>query len=550
MKTTLEAPCGLSHAMQDHPPVDPMLERVPVPCFLLDEDGTIRSMNRAGAELLREQPESLAGRPFHPFVVEEARAILRSHLSGVFAGEQASCELPLFGDGGGTRWIQLLSRPLNEPGREPACVSSAIEITRVMRAEEQIQCMELGLRRAQLSVQEAGLNRERLEEQLRRAQKMEAIGVLAEGIAHDFNNLLQALYGQIQLLLGRKMDEGPDVKPLREMERITKRAADIVCHLLTFSRKMKPGQHLVEINEIVDRALEPLQRTIPGMITITRNLLPELPAFCADPAQIEQILVHLIQNSCDAILGAGEITVSTGIVQAEELPDRRRTDHRKERYLLIGVKDTGKGMDQETLKRIYEPFFTTKEGGKSTGLGLSRVYGIVKSHNGLIRCESAPGRGTTFLIYLPLDQSCAHPEPAQPKTPLERIAATLNRTILVVDDEEIIREITSEVLRQSGYRVLTAESGEQGLSIYRDNDHVDLVLLDLGMPGIGGEQCLEELLRMDERARVIITSGYSRHKLGQPGLDRIAGFLTKPYEYKTLLKAVREGLESASCRVP
>jgi PAS domain S-box-containing protein len=507
------------------------LERTPVPCFSLDAQGRILSLNGAGAELLGGEPGRLAGRPLHSLVVDDARATLRNHLSEAFCVDHACCEIPISRREGGVRWIQLLSWAGQGEDEEMVCMCSATDITRHKEAEERLE-----------------KEREQVADRLRQVHKMEAIVAMAEGIAYDFNNLLQALYGNVQLLLSRKMDEGPDIKPLREMERITKRAADNVRHLLTCSRKMKDRQQLVDINGVVRRALEQLRPGTSGKVTVSTELRPDLPELCADPHQMEQILVNLVKNSFDSIIGAGAITISTGIVQAEDLPDRRRTDSRKELYILITVKDTGKGMDSETLKRIYEPFFTTKEkgGGTGTGLGLSAVHGIIKSYDGLIRCDSAPGRGTTFSIYLPVERSCTHPEPGPGETTLECIATAPNKTILVVDDEGIIREITSEILRQSGYRVLTAASGEEGLRMYRENEGVNLVLLDLGMPGMGGERCLEELLKLDKGARVIITTGYARHRLCQAKQWRIAGFLAKPYEYKTLLNAVRAGLEGGS----
>jgi PAS domain S-box-containing protein len=515
VETKVDDRCfGQFSGKQENSPFDPLLERIPVPCFSMDAQGAVQSLNQSGAWLLGKGAETVVGQPFASFVADHAKELFLAHLSEAFTGESASCELPLDGADGSILWVLLRSRTGQASSNGMVCVSTAMDIT----------------------------YQKLVEDQLKQAQKTEAIGTLAEGIAYDFNNLLQALYGNVQLLLSRKMDEGPDVKPLREMERITKRAADIVRHLLTFSRKMKPSRQFVDINQIVGYALNLLHRTIPRMISLRTDLRSDLPAFCADPNQMEQILVNLVKNGCDAIRGQGTLVITTGLVRTDELPDRRRTDSKKESHVLISVKDTGCGMDSETLKRIYEPFFTTKEVGKGLGLGLSTVYGIVKAHNGLIRCESAPGKGTTFSIYLPLDQSCALPEPAPPETPLERSAAASNRTILVVDDEEIIREITSEILRQSGYRVLTAESGEEGMRIYREHKEVDLVLLDLGMPGMGGEKCLEELFRIDEKVRVVITTGYAKNRLGQDGQERIAAFLSKPYDYKTLLRTVREGL--------
>jgi nitrogen-specific signal transduction histidine kinase/ActR/RegA family two-component response regulator len=378
-----------------------------------------------------------------------------------------------------------------------------------------------------------------LEDQLLlQAKRLEAIGTLADGVAQDLSTLVQAMHGNVQLLLSRKMDEGPDVRPLRELERITKRVAEIVQHLLTFSRKTRPPLALVDMNVVVGRTMEKLRPTTPGSIAVRTELKSDLPELCADASQMEQVLSNLLKNAFEAMEGEGVITVTTGLANSGELPSRRRTDEKKESYVLLGVRDTGRGMEPELLKRVYEPFFTTKQAGEATGLGLSTVYGIVKSHNGLIRSESTPGKGTSFSVYLPLDQSCSIGDQPRQDTPAERIAGAGNKTVLVVDDEDVIREMTSEILRQSGYRVLNAASGEEALDAYGENA-VDLVLLDLVMPGMGGERCLKELLRIDRSARVIITTGHSGHQLER---SDAVGYLTKPYDHRTLLRAVRDRL--------
>jgi PAS domain S-box-containing protein len=389
---------------------------------------------------------------------------------------------------------------------------------------------------------EAEEERKRLQQQLMQSQKMEAVGTLAGGIAHDFNNLLQAISGHVQLLLLNERREDHDRTALKEIEQAMDRASDLVHRLLTFSRRMEIKFHRVDMNEIVANAIRLLERTIPRMVSIELDLDPQAASIQADPTQMQQVLVNLINNAVDAMPAGGTIRIETGTVLIEHGPTAERLEARPGRSLLLRISDTGNGMDQETLSHIFEPFFTTKEPGKGTGLGLSSVYGIIKGHLGSISSTSTPGTGTVFTVLIP-EEGGACDERSTPAGVLEIQGG--RETILVVDDEEIILNIAEDTLLRFGYTVLRATSGEQALEVVRGGKAVDLVVLDLGMPGMGGERCLQALAKERPTLPVIVSSGYAMHKLArEPKQHGAAAFLGKPYRLEELLKTIRNIVES------
>ncbi|RJR19936.1 MAG: response regulator, partial [Desulfobacteraceae bacterium] len=385
-------------------------------------------------------------------------------------------------------------------------------------------------------------DRSSLEERVRQTQKMESIGTLAGGIAHDFNNLLQAMGGYIDLLLLEKNSEHQDWPKLKAMRKAVDRAAQLIRQLLLFSRKAHAERRIVDLNQEVEQAVRILERTIPKMIKIELHPGRGLWAVNADPVQIEQMLLNLGSNASDAMPEGGKLIVETenatlgreyAETQAVSIPGM---------YVLLKVSDTGCGMDRETVKHIFEPFFTTKEVGKGTGLGLASVYGIVKGHGGYITCYSEQGQGTIFKIYLPaLDKNVADKgegeEFDQPEGGTE--------TILVVDDESDIRDMLGEFLRHFGYHTLKAASGEDALEIYKArNFAVDLVILDLNMPGMGGRRCLDGLLSINPKVRVLIASGYSERGQAREAVSSMAaGFIGKPFQLNELLGKIRDLLD-------
>jgi len=381
-----------------------------------------------------------------------------------------------------------------------------------------------------------------LERQLLQAQKMEAVGTLAGGIAHDFNNLLQVVIGYSELIVLR---EGLDIRLKDDVNRINEAArngADLVHRLLTFSRKTEIKARPLNLNYQINQVRKLLQRIVPKMIEIELVLDGNLAAINADPTQVEQILMNLAVNARDAMPEGGKLTIETKDVVLDEDYCKTHLETAPGRYVLLIMSDSGQGMDKETLEHIFEPFYTTKGAGEGTGLGLAMVYGIVKQHHGYITCYSEPETGTTFKIYFPALVSEPQVEDALSK-PVPRGGS---ETILLVDDEEVIRNLGERLLTESGYRVLTAVNGKKALEIYGPSrKEISLVILDLMMPEMGGKQCLNEILKIDPKARVLIASGYTVNGPTRGALAAGAkGFVNKPYDMRELLTTVREVLDN------
>jgi two-component system cell cycle sensor histidine kinase/response regulator CckA len=384
--------------------------------------------------------------------------------------------------------------------------------------------------------------RKQLQKQLQHAQKMEAVGTLAGGIAHDFNNLLHVVLGYSELVIG---DEALPGRLKGDLERVflaARKGADLVQGLLTFSRKVEPKPLILDLNQRIRQTENFLERTIPKMIHIEMVLADDLDRIHADPTQIEQVLMNLAVNARDAMPDGGRLVIETANVFLDEESGKALLGVQPGEYVLLSVSDTGYGMDKETLDHIFEPFYTTKEVGKGTGLGLSMVYGIVHQHGGHITCYSEPGKGTTFKIYFPAVEMEMNSDVAATGI----MPAFGTETILLVDDEDLVRDLGKRVLERSGYTVLTAANGKEALELYKkERDKISLVILDLIMPEMGGKQCLEELLKIDPKARVLIASGYSAEGEAKGALGKGArGFVGKPYNMKGMLRSVREVLDS------
>ncbi len=385
---------------------------------------------------------------------------------------------------------------------------------------------------------------DKLQAQLLHAQKMEAIGVLAGGVAHDFNNLLQAISGYADLLLLDLDEKSGGFSELQEIRQTARRGAELTKHLLTFSRKLESKLRPISLNHEIQRVRNLLERTIPKMIRIELKLMPEPTIINADPVQIEQVLMNLGVNARDAMPEGGLLSIKTERMVLDSQFCKTHLHLTPGEYFCITFSDTGMGMDSHILEHIYEPFFTTKKARKGTGLGLSIVYGIVKNHGGYILCESKPAKGTTFKIYFPvLDQGAVS---VLPVTVLREKDASLmgTETIMLVDDDIKVRQVGEKILKKFGYKMITVSSGEAALKGFRRKyQQIDLVLLDVNMPGMGGKRCLEEMLKIKPDAKIIITTGYpvsDQYKREIAG--RIAGYINKPYVSETLLRKTREVL--------
>jgi len=381
----------------------------------------------------------------------------------------------------------------------------------------------------------------RLEAQFQQAQKMEAVGTLAGGIAHDFNNLLQSILGYTEILLMDNQMKTTVHQDLQEIKRATQRGAELTRQLLTFSQKVQSRLRPIDLNKEVVQVEKLLRRTIPKMIEVELNLADDLKTVNADPAQVEQVLMNLAINSRDAMPEGGRLAIGTENRTLDETFCKSHLGAKPGGYAALTVSDTGHGMDKETIKHIFDPFYTTKGVGKGTGLGLAMVYGIVKSHEGYILCESEPGKGTTFRIYFPVTkQGRGVEEWREDKGFTGGI-----ETILLVDDEEPIRNLGEQIFTKYGYTALKAPDGESALKLYQEkNGEIDLVVLDLIMPGMGGKKCLEGLLQINPDVKVVVASGYSPEGSHKTFLEGGAkNFISKPFNMKEMLQVVREALD-------
>ncbi|MCF8062139.1 MAG: PAS domain S-box protein, partial [Deltaproteobacteria bacterium] len=487
------------------------------------EDGCFYQVNEAFTRLSGYSREEAVGRTIHDLQLipnEEERSRFLRVLQE--QGEVNDFEIQYRAKDGRVLDTMLSVRPLAYEGEE--CLLAVVtDVTERKRAEAE---------------------KSRLEQQLRHSQKMEAVGTLAGGIAHDFNNLLQAVQGYADLLLLKKENEDFGWEELTEISQAARKASELTRQLLTFSRKVESRARPLDLNQEVGQVNKLLQRTIPKMIRIELDLQDDLHTVHADPAQVEQAMMNVGLNARDAMPEGGVLRVTTRNVTLRPGDRGCPAELKPGDYVLITLSDTGCGMDPEIREHIFEPFYTTKETGKGTGLGLSMVYGIVKNHNGAIYCESMPDKGTTFEIYFPaVPRECA--KHAVEAGPDDLVGG--RETILLVDDEKPVRDLAIRVLTRFGYRVLEVPDGEAAVRLFEEKQGtIDLVILDLIMPGMGGERCMEQILGIDENARILISSGFTRD--GRPPVGPrygARGFLTKPYDSGCMLREVRRTLDAA-----
>ena len=386
--------------------------------------------------------------------------------------------------------------------------------------------------------------KERLESQLRHSQKMEAVGTLAGGIAHDFNNILQVISGYTQLLLFKKQKDDPDYSKLETIGNSVERASALTKQLLIFSRKVDSELKPVDLNRGAREIYDILKRTFPKMLEIELDLDENLKVINADPLQLEQVMMNLAINARDAMDNKGKLKFKTRNVVINHKLIEANANINPGEYVELSVSDSGAGIPEDIMEHIFEPFFTTKETGKGTGLGLAIVYGIVKSHGGEIICHSKPGKGTAFCIYFPVLKS--ETKDLSENKKLVKSTAGGNETILLVDDEKTILEIGKNILSRFGYKVLTAENGEKAVDIYSKNKKmINMVILDLNMPGMGGLKSFEKLKEIDPEVKVIIATGYSDSKNEIESNKYFnKNIIKKPFPLSDLLEKVREVLDN------
>jgi two-component system, cell cycle sensor histidine kinase and response regulator CckA len=378
----------------------------------------------------------------------------------------------------------------------------------------------------------------KLEEQLFHAQKMEAVGTLAGGVAHDFNNLLLGILGYTSLMLMKTDKDHPFYENLKIIERQVESGADLTRRLLGFARGGKYDVRPVNVDDLIIKTSEIFSRT-KKEISIHKKLQENLYTIEADPGQIEQVLLNLYVNAWQAMPSGGELYLESGNTIFHE-QENRPFNTKPGQYVKISVTDTGVGMDSETQKRIFEPFFSTKGIGKGTGLGLASAYGIIKNHGGIINVYSEKAHGTTFTIYLP-----ASVKKAIEAKPAEEKLLTGKETILVVDDEQVNVELMRELLEKLGYKILTAQSGKKAIELYREHfKDIKLVILDMIMPKMNGRETLGKLMEIDNKVRVLLSSGYSLNGEAAMILNLgCKGFIQKPFRVEELARKIRDVID-------
>jgi two-component system, cell cycle sensor histidine kinase and response regulator CckA len=380
--------------------------------------------------------------------------------------------------------------------------------------------------------------RKLLEEQLVHAQKMEAVGRLAGGVAHDFNNMLTVISGYTRMIL----DELPPLDPLREyadeIGKAADRAGSITNQLLAFSRRQVVQPRVINVNTIVGQTEKMLRRLLGEDIQLTMDLHQQVSNIQADPNQIEQAIVNLAVNARDAMPSGGHIFIETADVHLDENYVKTHLGVRPGDFVMIAMTDTGHGMDQATRLRIFEPFFTTKEQGKGTGLGLATVYGMVKQAGGDIWVYSEPGKGTTFKLYFP---KVTEGVSMRAGGGVDGAGRAAHETVLVVEDEKGVRDLTVRMLQQIGYNVLSAASAVEALEISKSfAGKISLLLTDVVMPNMSGRQVADALLSTRPDLKVLYVSGYTENTVIHHGIESGVDFLPKPFSREGLSKKVAE----------
>jgi len=508
-----------------HAEYEALYELAPCGYVTLDRNGLINRANRAATELIGTKRAYLMHCHFGSFIVREWQdAFLHAAQEAGRSGEKRSLELPLQRLRETPLWVRAdIEADLDE--------QDVVEQWRVVL----VDISERKLLEAK---------QDEYREQELQAKKMASIGRLAGGVAHEFNNLLQGMLGNVELLQMKKPVDDPDNRYLQQLCSHIFRAKEIVEALLTMSSKSLMNLQSIDLNVVVTETLNVLKRSAPCHISLAERLSPDPLLLEADAALISQAITHLMENAFDAIPDdrAGRIEIRT---------ERGRTSFAapwrsgEEPSVMIHIDDTGEGMSEEIQKEVFDPFFTTKEIGEGTGLGLSSVYSIVHLHGGKVTMSSQTGRGSRFTLHFPERRSkVGHEAPLESKASESPASEPGNATVLLVEDEDDIREVLSEFLKLQGFTVIEAKEGESAYRVFQDNQrHIDLVVLDLGIPGIDGEAFIDRVKQLQADAKIIVASGYTQHRMASdPEGFGVSAFLGKPFNLQAALHTIQAAL--------
>ncbi len=491
-----------------------VLESNPEPVIVYDINEQVIYFNPAFTEVFGWRLEELAGKKIQNFVPKQYYSETRSMAKQVMSGKSF-------------RGIET-QRHAKNGTLIPVSISGA--------AFKDVDDRPIG---SVITIRD-NRDKKKMETQLLNVHKMESLGTLAGGIAHDFNNLLMSIQGNLSLVM-MDLDEGhPHYEMLENIEKNVESGSRLTHQLLGFSRKGKFELKPINLNSLVKSVSETFGRTRKE-INIHYDLMEKLAVIEADEGQIEQVLLNLLVNAGQAMVTGGEIWLRTKNISYEEIIGSLYQP-KPGNYVMLTVADTGIGMDKEILAHIFEPFFTTKEAGKGTGLGLASAYGIIKGHGGYIDVESEKGKGTTFFIYLPTTEKQLKKRPSKKK----RIMTSGSGTLLLVDDEEMILEVSAKMLSVIGYEVITACGGHEAVDIFRKRHaEIDLVVLDVIMPNMNGSDVFDYIKQIDPEAKVLLLSGYSSNGIVESILAKgCNGFIQKPFNIKTISAKIREILST------
>jgi PAS domain S-box-containing protein len=490
-----------------------------------DLEGHYTSINKAGQQLtgysLAEALELNLRDTVAPEYLEKAREMLRLKLAGEIV---TAYELELLTKDGDRIPVEANTRLVYQNSVPVGVQGIARDITERKRLEQALR---------------------ESEEQLRQSQKLEAIGQLAGGVAHDFNNLLTAINGYSALALRRVGDDHPITPYLEEIKKAGDRAANLTRQLLAFGRKQLLQPLALNLNDIVGDMIKLLKRLIGEDIQLVTKPGANLKQIKADPGQLEQVLVNLVVNARDAMPRGGIVTIETANATLDSTYASRHLDAIPGEYVMLAISDTGTGMDQKTQSRIFEPFFTTKAKDKGTGLGLSTVYGIIRQSGGSIWVYSELGKGTTFKVYLPLVEE----EPRQ-AVATASVASIIggSETVLLVEDEDMVRKLARELLAEGGYTVLEANGGEEAIHLGKEHTaRIDLLITDVVMPKLSGKEVAEQLRAIHPETRVLFMSGYTDEAIVHHGIvDSGIAFIQKPFSERALAQKIRDVLDATN----
>ncbi len=507
-----------------------------------DHDEAITEANDAFLEMLGyTRQELLDGRidgaaltppDWHP-----ARDRARAELAA--SGRNAPWESELVRRDGSRAPILVADTTLDETH----LIKLVVDLGALKRAERERAILETRAQEALSEREHTEALLHQTEDQLRQSQKMEAVGRLAGGLAHDFNNVLSVILSYTEMILARVVADEPLRNDLEEIRTAGRRAADLTRQLLLFSRQKVIKPKALALNELIVGMEKMLRRVIGEDVELVLACAQALGKVWADPGSIDQVIMNLAVNARDAMPTGGRLTIGTANVVLDDASARQLPGMKPGPHVRLTVSDTGVGMDRDVQAHIFEPFFTTKEQGKGTGLGLSTVFGIVRQSEGSIQVESAPGRGTTFRIHLPRTDAVAEvsapPPPADPRAALRG-----TETILLVEDEEQVRNVAAGILRRHGYRVLVAQNaGEALLLCERHAGGIDLLLADVVMPGMSGPELARRLAATRPAMRILCMSGYTDDAVARHGgLDTGIAFMEKPFTPESLTQKVRQVL--------